>query len=309
MSRPGWRRRTRPPRRAARSSEMVEFCLTTSREEVRAQDGRRVSVITALAPLPHPRFSRFFAQIKQDLGFGVYVPDCDTTACAFSAATQAGSDRSDPRPAAAGFLCRLPGPRRRQRAQGDGAAQRQHRLRRRRRHLDRQSRGRTAVRQRPRSDAQSRHPRSQLPQSRRWKMLETPAAAGDGAAASSASRSGWRQAARSPIRARISIICRSFIAPISAAATRPSSRCRAAARQAIDPDGAFELIRTQGAGLCAGRADRRRDERVRRGAGADRARPSRRRCRDASRRRCIASSAISAKAAGTGRSGPMSGTR
>jgi hypothetical protein len=72
-------------------SEMVDFCLTTSREEVRAQDGSSVSVITALAPLPHPRFSRFFAQIKQDLGFGIYVPDCDTTACSFSAATQAGS--------------------------------------------------------------------------------------------------------------------------------------------------------------------------------------------------------------------------
>jgi hypothetical protein len=73
-------------------SEMVEFCLSTSREEVRARDGSPFSVITALAPLPHPRFSRFFAQIKQDLGFGIYVPDCDTTACAFSAATQAGSD-------------------------------------------------------------------------------------------------------------------------------------------------------------------------------------------------------------------------
>ena len=72
-------------------SDMVDFCLTTSREEVRAQDGSPVNVITALAPLPHPRFSRFFSQIKQDLGFGVYVPDCDTTACAFSAATQAGS--------------------------------------------------------------------------------------------------------------------------------------------------------------------------------------------------------------------------
>jgi hypothetical protein len=72
-------------------ADMVEFCLTTSREEVRAQDGSSVSVITALAPLPHPRFSRFFAQIKQDLGFGIYVPDCDTTACSFSAATQAGS--------------------------------------------------------------------------------------------------------------------------------------------------------------------------------------------------------------------------
>jgi hypothetical protein len=73
-------------------SDMVDFCLSTSREEVRAQDGSPVSVITALAPLPHPRFSRFFAQIKQDLGFGIYVPDCDTTACSFSAATQAGSD-------------------------------------------------------------------------------------------------------------------------------------------------------------------------------------------------------------------------
>ena len=72
-------------------AEMVDFCLTTSREEVRAQDGSSVRVITALAPLPHPRFSKFFAQIKQDLGFGIYVPDCDTTACSFSAATQAGS--------------------------------------------------------------------------------------------------------------------------------------------------------------------------------------------------------------------------
>jgi hypothetical protein len=70
---------------------MVEFCLKTSREEVRGADGTGYDVITALAPLPHPRFSRFFAQIKQDLGFGIYVPDCDTTACSFSAATQAGS--------------------------------------------------------------------------------------------------------------------------------------------------------------------------------------------------------------------------
>lgn len=72
-------------------ADMVEFCLVTSREEVAATDGSHFSVITALAPLPHPRFSKFFSQIKQELGFGVYVPDCDTTACAFSAATQAGS--------------------------------------------------------------------------------------------------------------------------------------------------------------------------------------------------------------------------
>jgi hypothetical protein len=72
-------------------ADMVDFCLVTSREEARGRDGRAISVVTALAPPPHPRFSRFFSQIKQDLGFGVYVPDCDTTACAFSAATQAGS--------------------------------------------------------------------------------------------------------------------------------------------------------------------------------------------------------------------------
>jgi hypothetical protein len=75
-------------------ADMVHFCLNTSREQVASHDGSTVDVITALAPLPHPRFSRFFAQIKQDLGFGVYVPDCDTTACSFSAATQAGA--SDP---------------------------------------------------------------------------------------------------------------------------------------------------------------------------------------------------------------------
>lgn len=74
--------------------DMADFCLVASREEVRAADGAHFNVITALAPPPHPRFSRFFAQIKQDLGFGVYVPDCDTTACSFSAALQAGS--SDP---------------------------------------------------------------------------------------------------------------------------------------------------------------------------------------------------------------------
>src|SRR5438876_7166270 len=71
-------------------AEMVDFCLKTSAEQVTSHDGSTVRVITALAPLPHPRFSRFFAQIKQDLGFGIYVPDCDTTACSFSAATQAG---------------------------------------------------------------------------------------------------------------------------------------------------------------------------------------------------------------------------
>jgi hypothetical protein len=71
-------------------SAMAEFCLGPSRERVAARDGRAFDVVTAIAPHPHPRFSRFFAGIKQTLGFGLYVPDCDTTACSFSAATQAG---------------------------------------------------------------------------------------------------------------------------------------------------------------------------------------------------------------------------
>jgi hypothetical protein len=71
---------------------MVDFCLKPSREQARARDGRAFDVVTAIAPPPHPRFSRFFTEIKQNLGFGVYVPDCDTTACSLSAATQAGSD-------------------------------------------------------------------------------------------------------------------------------------------------------------------------------------------------------------------------
>lgn len=79
-------------RRAVKA--MAEFCLGPSRERVAGRDGRPFDVVTAIAPAPHPRFSRFFAEIKEKLGFGLYVPDCDTTACSFSAATQAGS--SDP---------------------------------------------------------------------------------------------------------------------------------------------------------------------------------------------------------------------
>ena len=71
---------------------MVDFCLKASREQVRSPDGQTFNVVTAIAPPPHPRFSRFFTEVKANLGFGIYVPDCDTTACAFSAATQAGSD-------------------------------------------------------------------------------------------------------------------------------------------------------------------------------------------------------------------------
>jgi len=71
---------------------MIGFCLNESRERVPSLiGGAPFDVVTAIAPSPHARFSRFFANIKSDLGFGLYVPDCDTTACAFSAATQFGA--------------------------------------------------------------------------------------------------------------------------------------------------------------------------------------------------------------------------
>ncbi len=50
-----------------------------------------------------------------------------------------------------------------------------------------------------------------------------------------------------------------------------------AAQAAVDPDGTFDLIRAHVLAYVQTRADRARDERVRRRAGADRARPSRRR--------------------------------
>jgi hypothetical protein len=72
--------------------KLIGFCLHESRERVPSLiDRAPFDVVTAIAPSPHARFSRFFANIKSDLGFGVYVPDCDTTACSFSAATQFGS--------------------------------------------------------------------------------------------------------------------------------------------------------------------------------------------------------------------------
>jgi hypothetical protein len=71
---------------------LIGFCLQESRERVPSLlDGRQFDVVTAIAPAPHARFSRFFANVKADLGFELYVPDCDTTACSFSAAAQSGS--------------------------------------------------------------------------------------------------------------------------------------------------------------------------------------------------------------------------
>jgi hypothetical protein len=72
-------------------SQLVDFCVRESREDVRGPtDGRPYTVVTALLTPAQSRFSRFFANIRGNLGFATYVPDCDTTACAISAATQLG---------------------------------------------------------------------------------------------------------------------------------------------------------------------------------------------------------------------------
>ena len=226
-------------------SEMVAFCLTTSREEVRAQDGTTFNVVTALAPLPHPRFSRFFAQIKQDLGFGVYVPDCDTTACSFSAATQAGS--TDPmldQPLLdfyAGYQVR-------------GGANEPLVTVPINDNIDYEGGVATWID----SFAGERPFGNDLDPTLNLDVLEVSfrnldalEGAGDAVAARHRAphhfvpEAARRRAAPSPIRARISIICRSSIAPISAAATPPSSRCRSPAQAAIDPDGAFDFIRSR----------------------------------------------------------------
>ena len=251
---------------------------------------RPFSVITALAPLPHPRFSRFFAQIKQDLGFGIYVPDCDTTACSFSAATQAGSDRSDPRSAAARLLCAAT-------RCASGANE-----------------PRVTV---PLNDnidyeggvvtwidnlAGDRPYGNDLDPTlnldilevsfrnlARWKILETPQRletvhriigfqtrlVESGAFANPRSHIYY-------LPELYSRLFRPLLRRVHRAAAGGAAGDRSRRRVRLHP--------RPGAGLCAGRTDHPRDERVRRGAGADGAGASRRRCRDALRRRCTASS-------------------
>jgi hypothetical protein len=84
-----------PEDSAARAAinNLIGFCLNESREKVLdPRTGRPTCVVTALAPPPHTRISRFFRNLKRDLGFGAYVPDFDTTACSLSAAAQFGFD-------------------------------------------------------------------------------------------------------------------------------------------------------------------------------------------------------------------------
>jgi hypothetical protein len=97
-------------------SDMVEFCLVTSREEVRAQDGVNGSANHG-APFPvlladqaGSRLRHLRAGLRHH---GLRVLGRDPGRL----------DRPDPRPAAARLLCRLSGLRRHQRAAGDGADQ------------------------------------------------------------------------------------------------------------------------------------------------------------------------------------------
>ena len=193
----------------APSTDMVEFCLKTSREEVRSHDGSSVqrhhragaaaasALLAVLLPdQAGPRLRHLRAGLRHHR---LLVLGGDPGRL----------DRSDPRPAAARFLCRLPGTDRRQRAlvtvpindniDYDGGD----------RHLDRQPRRRAAVRQRSRSDAEPRHARSQLPQLRRAGRFSRRRRGWTTVHRIIGFQRGWSRAARSPIRARTSIICRS----------------------------------------------------------------------------------------------------
>ena len=256
---------------------MVDFCINISREEVRAHDGTPFNVVTALAPAPHPRFSRFFTQIKQDLGFGIYVPDCDTTACAFSAATQAGSD--DPildQPLLdfyAGYQVR------------EGANEPKVTV-----PLNDNIEFEGGVATWIDNLAGERPYGNDLDPTlnldilevsfrnlSRWKVLETPSRLATirriiGFQTKLAA-SGAFTNPRSHIYYLPELYCAYFGRCYAAFLALPP-----AAQAAIDPDGAFGSDPRPRAGLCPGRADRLRDERLRRGAGADRARAPRRGC-------------------------------
>ena len=109
-------------------SDMVDFCLTTSAEQVPSHDGSTVRVdhrtgaaaASALLEVLRPdqagsRLRHLCAGLRHH---GLFVLGGDAGRL----------DRSDPRPAAAGFLPRISGAQRRQRAARDGAAERQCRL-------------------------------------------------------------------------------------------------------------------------------------------------------------------------------------
>ena len=256
-------------------SDMVDFCLKTSAEEVPSHDGSTVRVITALAPLPHPRFSRFFAQIKQDLGFGIYVPDCDTTACSFSAATQAGA--TDPildQP----LLDFYRGYQVREGANEPRVTVPLND------HIDYEGGVVTWIDNLAgdRPYGNDLDPTLNLDilevsfrNLKRWNILETPSRLETVHRIIGFQRRLVETGAFAT-RARTSIICRNSTPPISAAAMPRSWRCRCSAAG----DRSRRRVRVhprQSTGLCRRRIDRARDEPVRRRAGADGVGASRRR--------------------------------
>ena len=85
----------------------------------------------------------------------------------------------------------------------------------------------------------------------RWQILEAPTP-GDGAPIIRF-QNRLARAGRSPIRARISTICRNSTAPISAAVTPHSSDAAARSRAAIDPGGRFGTCVAVSSPMSAGR--------------------------------------------------------
>ena len=90
----------------------------------------------------------------------------------------------------------------------------------------------------------------------RWKIAGDADAAGDWCIASSHSSGDGRKRRVQKSALAYLLSSGALFAPISDAATPPSSRCRQQTQAVIDPGGTFACIARPGAGLCAGRTDR-----------------------------------------------------
>ena len=271
---------------------------------------RPFDVITALAPLPHPRFSQLLRPDQAGPRLRHLRAGLRHHRLLVLGGDPGRLDRSDPRPAAARFLraatrcataptsrrspCRSTTTSITRAASSPGST------------ISPAS-GRSATISIRRSISTSSKSASAI--CARWKILETPSRLETVQRIIGFQRrlvdSGAFADPRSHIYYLPELYC-AYFGRCYAAFMRAAARPRSAA---IDPDGTFEFIRGRVLAYVAGRTDRARDEPVRRRAGADRARPSRRRAATLRAGAALHRRTSSAKAAGMGRSRPMSGTR
>lgn len=205
-------------------NQLIGFCLNESRENVLdPRDGRPTCVVTAIAPPPHACISRFFRNLKRDLGFGTFVCDFDTTVCALSAAARFGFEHPMLDQPLLDFIAGYQIGEDSQFPVTVGINDT----------ID-YSGGIVTGSKAPAAISRSETISTPPLISTYWK---SPSATMCGGASrprrnasrccgeSSVSRRRWSRPARGPIRARTFTTCRNSIAPISGAVMRPSARC------------------------------------------------------------------------------------